>query len=200
MLVQRFVLINGVLAALAMAAILQGWLGGLFGRFTWPMTAVIGGVFLYGIVMAGVRVWGTSRALNEIRSGSLTPGGRVAAYVDATREGGPERGLVRLEVLRMQLAHRLSLIRQVANALVFLGLIGTVIGFIISLSGVDPATVSDVNAVAPMVSKLVEGMGVALYTTLMGAALSLWLTLNHRILATATVSLIGAVIEAGEDA
>jgi hypothetical protein len=38
-----------------------------------------------------------------------------------------------------------------------------VIGFIIALSGVDPATAGDVNAIGPMVSALIGGMSVALY-------------------------------------
>lgn len=73
-------------------------------------------------------------------------------------------------------------IGQVANALVMLGLIGTVWGFIVALSGVDPATAGDVSKVAQMVSKLVEGMGIALYTTLEGSVLALWLTVNRQML------------------
>ncbi|MCH8926481.1 MAG: MotA/TolQ/ExbB proton channel family protein, partial [Proteobacteria bacterium] len=76
--------------------------------------------------------------------------------------------------------------------------IGTVIGFIIALSGVDPAATTDVDNVAAMVSTLVNGMAVALYTTLVGAVLYVWLIIDYRILATGTVHLITATIELEE--
>ncbi len=93
---------------------------------------------------------------------------------------------------------QIAVVRHIANSLVFLGLIGTVIGFIIALSGVEPNTVSDVKNVGPMVSTLIQGMSIALYTTLVGAILNIWLLVNYRILATGTVSLINAVVELGE--
>lgn len=68
-----------------------------------------------------------------------------------------------------------------SDALVMLGLIGTVWGFIVALGGVDADAAGDVSRVAGMVSQLVEGMGIALYTTLEGAVLSLWLTVNRQI-------------------
>jgi hypothetical protein len=50
-----------------------------------------------------------------------------------------------------------------------------------------------------MVSELLSGMAVALYTTLAGATLNLWLTVNHRLLAGATAQLIACLVERGED-
>ena len=47
---------------------------------------------------------------------------------------------------------------SIANNLVLLGLIGTIVGFIIALSGVDPDAVGDAAAIAPMVSTLMHGM------------------------------------------
>ncbi|MGB0551804.1 MAG: MotA/TolQ/ExbB proton channel family protein [Alphaproteobacteria bacterium] len=55
----------------------------------------------------------------------------------------------------------------------FLGLVGTVIGFIVALSGVDPESVCGASAAGPMVTKLILGMSIALYTTLVGAVLYL---------------------------
>jgi hypothetical protein len=62
------------------------------------------------------------------------------------------------------------------NAAVVLGLIGTVTGFIIAFSGVDAESVSTVAGTTAMVTSLVSGMGVAFYTTLMGAVVYLWLS------------------------
>ncbi|MBT4702277.1 MAG: hypothetical protein HOB79_14495 [Rhodospirillaceae bacterium] len=101
-------------------------------------------------------------------------------------------------MLRLKLSHRIVIVRHIASSLVFLGLIGTVIGFIIALSGVDAKAITEVENVAPMVSTLINGMSIALYTTLLGAVLNIWLTVNHRILATGTVDLITSIIELGE--
>ena len=101
--------------------------------------------------------------------------------------------------LRMKLSQRISLVRHIAGSLVLLGLIGTVIGFIIALSGVDPESASDVKSIAPMVSSLIEGLSTALYTTLIGSVLNVWLMINYRLLAGGTVKLITALIDFGED-
>ena len=72
-------------------------------------------------------------------------------------------------------------VEWIADKLVFLGLLGTVLGFIIALSGVDPATVGEASAIAPMVARLIDGMGTALHTTLVGAIGYVWLDLNQRL-------------------
>ena len=88
--------------------------------------------------------------------------------------------------------------RQVAASLVLLGLIGTVLGFVIALSGVNPETAGDVRAIAPMVTALISGMSVALYTTLVGAVLHLWLMVNYRFLAGGAVKLATSLVSLGE--
>jgi biopolymer transport protein ExbB/TolQ len=81
---------------------------------------------------------------------------------------------------------------------VFLGLLGTVIGFIMALSGVDAQAAGDVDAIGPMVTMLIDGMSVALYTTLVGAVLNIWLMINYRLLESGTVTLLTAVVDLGE--
>jgi biopolymer transport protein ExbB/TolQ len=93
---------------------------------------------------------------------------------------------------------RIAVVRNIANSLVLLGLIGTVVGFIIALSGVDPATVGDVTSVSPMVSRLLNGMSVALYTTLVGGVLNLWLSVNYQLLAAGAATMLTTAISLGE--
>ena len=69
-----------------------------------------------------------------------------------------------------------------------------VIGFIIALSGVTAEEAGDVSSVRPMVSTLISGMSVALYTTRVGALLGLWLTINYRILSTGTATLYSELL------
>lgn len=74
-------------------------------------------------------------------------------------------------------------VRWIGGVLVMMGLIGTVVGFVMALSGVDPARVSNVGAISPMVAGLLHGMSTALYTTLVGSVGYLWLSLNAFLLA-----------------
>jgi len=100
--------------------------------------------------------------------------------------------------LRTNLMARLGVVRQIASTLVLLGLIGTVIGFIMSLGGIKPEVASDPSAVAEMISTLIQGMSVALYTTLVGAVLNIWLTVNFSILHTGTQRLLSRIVDRGE--
>mgnify|MGYP001609886604 CR=1 FL=1 len=72
-------------------------------------------------------------------------------------------------------------VEWIGGSLVLLGLIGTVVGFIIAFSGVDPAIAGEVTAITPMVAALVAGMGTAMHTTLVGAVGYLWLDLNRAL-------------------
>ena len=80
----------------------------------------------------------------------------------------------------------------------FLGLIGTVLGFIIALSGVDPDMAGEAENIGPMVSALIAGMSTALVTTLVGGVLNIWLMANYQLLTTGTVRLINTIVELSE--
>jgi hypothetical protein len=192
--VLQFALVNLVATGLLVAAYLQHWLDGLFAPYTLSLSALIFAVFLYGLAICGAKIWRTNVDLNDVAAPSPPPGSQAAGYLQAVRASEGESRVLRVNMLRLQLTHGIAGVRHVANALVFLGLIGTVIGFIIALSGVDPAATAEVDKVAPMVSTLIKGMSVALYTTLLGAVLNVWLTVNYRILANGTVNLIAAII------
>lgn len=194
----RFLLVNLVALALLAAAGLQGWLDGIFVPVTMELSLGIFAVFLFGLVTCGHRIWRTSVELNDIRTGAPHEGSRAAKYLATVYGGGPESKSLGAAALRLKLGNNVSVVRQLANGLVFLGLIGTVIGFIIALSGVDPQAATEIDSVANMVATLINGMSVALYTTLVGAVLYVWLTINHRILTSGSISLIGAIIELGE--
>ena len=82
-----------------------------------------------------------------------------------------ERRSIKSQMVRLKVSNRIAFVNYKANSLVFLGLVGTVIGFIVALSGVDPVTISIAKAVGPLVANLIQGMSIALYTTLVGAVL-----------------------------
>jgi len=198
LLVVRFFLVNLVAAALLVGAYLQGWLDGIFAETLRELSAGILLVFLYGLGLCGVQVWRHSVALNQLKAGAPDPESRIGRYLSRAATAGPESRSLQAGTLRLKLTNNIVVVRHIANALVFLGLIGTVIGFILALSGVDPETASNAENVAAMVATLIGGMSVALYTTLIGAVLYIWLTVAYRILVTGTVDLIATTIELGE--
>ncbi len=200
LLLLRFVLVNLVAGALLGAAIVQGWVAQAIAADSTRLTLVIFAVFVVGLALCGIRIAETSRALDEVgrvRAGG--PPGEVAVRYLAEIQGqdGESRALAAAN-LKLKLHTRIAAVGHLANSLVVLGLLGTVIGFIISLSGVKPQIVSDVAAVTPMVTTLVEGMSVALYTTAVGAIGNLWLMLNYRMLVTGSAQLLHGLVALGE--
>lgn len=198
LLILRYALINIVAAGLAVAAWMQGWLAGLLEPNTAILSAIIFAVFLYGLALCGSRIWQTSVALNDLKEGGKAAAARAARYMASARTKDAESRALQVTTLRMKLSHRIQIVRTIANLLVFLGLIGTVIGFIIALSGVNAQAVSQADSVASMVATLIQGMSIALYTTLLGAVLNVWLNINYRVLATGTVNLISEIVRFGE--
>lgn len=198
LLLARFTLVNLVAFGLLAAAYLQGWLDAVLNAHLVELPLIIVAVFCYGLAACAVRIWQTSREINDVNTGRPAPGSRAGKYLDAVRNGGGGNHSVLTDVLRLKLTNRIALTGQIANSLVFLGLIGTVIGFIIALSGVDPEAASDAAKVAPMVSTLINGMAVALNTTLVGAIFYVWLIVDYRILASGTLTLLTGAIELAE--
>ena len=194
----RFALFNLAAFALVGAAHLQGWLAGVLEADGTGLSVAIAAVFLGGLAICTRKIWQISVELNSVRN--FDPRSRSWAARYLAEVSGREAGsrAITASALRVRLANRISVVRHIANSLVLLGLIGTVIGFVIALSGVDANTAGDVRNITPMVTQLLRGMSVALYTTLVGAVLNLWLTVNYHILAGGTVKLLGGLIELGE--
>ena len=198
LLLLRFILANVIAVALVGAAAVQGWVGVLLAADEGGLVRAIVAVFVLGLVWSARRAVQLSRGLNELERFANVPGAPAPAYLDTVAATAAEGRALLASSMRLKLASRIAPIRHLANSLVLLGLIGTVIGFIIALSGVRPEVASDVAAIGPMVSTLISGMSVALYTTLVGSLLHVWLMVNVRILEGGTIKLLTATIELGE--
>lgn len=198
-LLLRFTLVNLVALALLGAAYVQGLVAMVLAADGTGLSVAIFGIFVVGLAICAVRVFQTSRDLNQVRTFDPLVPSRAAYHLARIRGRSAGSRATQAQLLRLKLSTRIAVVRNTANSLIFLGLIGTVLGFIIALSGVDPSHVSEIEAVAPMVATLIEGMSIALYTTLVGAVLNLWLMVNYHILSTGTVKLLTALVEFGED-
>lgn len=198
LLLVRFALLNMTGFGLLGVAYLHGLIDTVLVSDQTHLSAIIFVVFMAGLALCAHKVWQTSRDLNMVRDLDPLKPSRARTYLALLRGHAADSRTILASSLRLKLSHRIGIVRNFANSLVILGLIGTVIGFIIALSGVDPQNASNINAVTPMVSTLVEGMSTALYTTLVGAVLNVWLMTNYHVLSTGTVKLITALVELGE--
>lgn len=199
MLLLRFFLLNIVALGLLVAA----WVSGLIDRVvdadSTRLVLVIAVVFAIGLALACWHVYRTSQEINRAKRFDPSVPSFAAAYLAITRGKDSQSRQILASSLRLKLSQGITLVRHIGNSLVFLGLIGTVIGFIIALGGVDPDTVGDVDKISSMVAMLIQGMSTALMTTLAGAVFNIWLMANYQLLASGTVRLITAIVELGED-
>jgi MotA/TolQ/ExbB proton channel family len=198
LLLLRFVVINLIATALLGAAWLKGWVDLILAGDSTHQVLLIAAVFAYGLVRCGGKIWVTSVELNQISDQPFARSSRVQKYLEGVNRHDAQSRAISASALKMKLMSRIASIRHIGNSLVFLGLLGTVIGFIMALSGVDAQAAGDVDAIGPMVTTLIDGMSVALYTTLVGAVLNIWLMVNYRLLESGTVTLLTAVVDLGE--
>ncbi len=199
LLLLRYCVVNIVGAALLGAAYLQGWVETVIAGDATHLVVVIFGLFVAGSTICTSKVVWTSRELNRVKSFDPLVPSRVGQYLMSVGGRTDQSRAISATALRLKLFSRIAAVRRMANFLVFLGLIGTVLGFIIALSGVEPEAAADINSVTPMVETMIEGLSVALYTTLVGAVFNIWLMINYQILATSTVNLVTSITELGEE-
>ncbi len=198
LLVLRFALLNLTCLALVGAVWAQGWLDEMIATDSYHLIKINLAVFVAGLAICGARVARLSQELNQLEAEVPAEGTRTAAYLAQTRRLDSGARALMAESLKMRLGVRLGTIRHIANTIVLIGLVGTVIGFIIALSGVDAAAATDAAAITPMVSTLLFGMAIALYKTLVGSVLNIWLMMDYRLLESGTVHLVTGIVDRGE--
>jgi MotA/TolQ/ExbB proton channel family len=198
LLLLRFALANSLALALVGAAAGQGWIQPILLADGGAYSLAIVAVFAVGLFWSGQRVTQLSRELNEVKRFATDRGAAAPRHLQLIEGRDGQSRAILASTLRLRLAARIAPVRHIANSLVLLGLTGTVIGFIIALSGVHPDAASDVSAIGPMISTLINGMSIALYTTLVGSLLNIWLMVNVRLLEGGTIKLLTATVELGE--
>jgi hypothetical protein len=164
LLVYRFILANALAATLAAAFARSGHLLPVFETDQSRLTFAITALFLIG--------WGWTLKEVIAVSGGLNRSKRLGYRPASAAEG--DKAVLKVEWLE-----------AVSEWLVALGLLGTIIGFSLALSGIDENSVAHASGAKDAVAALMQGMRVALNTTLLGAALAIWHQLNLRMLKTA---------------
>lgn len=77
---------------------------------------------------------------------------------------------------------KIEKVEKMADNMSLLGIIGTVVGFIVAFAGIDPSILVSASGVGTTVAQMMHGMGIALYTTLTGAVLGGWTSQNYQFL------------------
>lgn len=194
----RLAAVNLGALALLGAAFGEGWAQLVFSSDVTRITWVIAAVFAVGLILSLIKGWKLSCEVECARIANPCTGTWAREFLDGVIGRSAGGRSIAASVLRMQVVSRIAPVRHIAASLVMLGLIGTVVGFIVALSGISGQAAGDVGAVSGMITRLIAGMSVALYTTLEGAVLSLWLTVNHQILTSGAASLISGLVSMGE--
>jgi len=192
LLLFRWLLVNVVGFFLLSVAYMYGWVDMVLIADQTFISVLIFGTFLWGLLISGIRTFKTSRELNYAKTD--IDKSKWKKVIDNLYDEKVSPAQV-IEALRTKMIARMSIVKWLANSLVMMGLIGTVVGFIIALSGIDPAFASDITLIGKMVATLISGLGTAMYTTLVGSVLNLWLLANYHILAEGTANLFATLLE-----
>ena len=198
LLILRYSLINLVGLVFLFVLITQGYVSKAIKADITNMVIIILALFSVGFILAAYRTFWLSRELNYSYLKVLPPNSIAKDFLQNSKklDAGSRNNLA--ASIRIKLSSKINYIKFMANTLVILGLIGTVIGFIIALSGVDGSVSSNPEEVSKMVSTLIQGMSVALYTTLVGSICSVWLNICYQIMSTGANNLLSKIIELGE--
>lgn len=195
LLLLRFAVFNILALSLVIIGWMDGWIHRIIEGDVTRISILIAVLFFIGWSMCAYHVVLCTKEMRALSEGNLNSVRVWREYFEMVEQVSSGSSMTISECLRSRLYSKISVIRLIANNLVILGLIGTVIGFVIALAGVDASKVADAPSVGPMVSTLIQGISVALYTTLTGAVLHVWLIMCYQILAVGTVNLVNAVIE-----
>ena len=198
LLILRYSLINLVGLIFLFVLITQGYVTKAIKADITNMVIVILALFAIGFALAAYRTFWLSRELNYSFLKVLPTNSIAKDFLHSSKKLDASARNNLAASLRIKLSSKINYIKFMANTLVILGLIGTVIGFIIALSGVDGSVSSNPEEVSKMVSTLIQGMSVALYTTLVGSICSVWLNICYQIMSTGANNLLSKIIELGE--
>ncbi len=166
LLIYRLAILNIIGAAIVGWAALHGWVQFLYNNEHTGIIYLITALFAYstlGVFMRGIKVAGL---LNQLKQG-------------VSLDLSPDKFLAKGQWLWDN-----------KENLIYLGIIGTTIGFVIATQGVDTAALTTDQGVLTTVINMLSGMSVAFINTFAATFFMLWHGINLRVLNTATISLL----------
>jgi hypothetical protein len=217
-----------IFTGISFFAFLLLWYFGLIGRMVASdrtyISSIIGLLYVAGSLHCLWRILIISRegdAALETARAVVRDGGRFLNDAPAGGKDSPPSGLVAVHIralvtkAALQGAERLDqtlLLRVLAgrlrgsnpfgafasDTLMKLGLLGTIIGFIMMLAPIAGLDTENREAVRSSMSLMSDGMAVAMYTTLVGLAGSILLKIQYALLDSATAKIFAFAVDLTE--
>lgn len=184
---------------------LQGWVELVIVSDASYLSVAMSGIFAIFWVLSSYRIVSVNREISRFLEDQ--PVGIAAGYFQNLKQksqnqggGSPEQSML-AATLRNRMMMSIQYVNYVANLMVLLGLIGTVVGFVIAVSGLGESIAQgdSVDRVKSVLGQIVNGMGIALFTTLVGSILGgIWLAVHYQILLRAVGGLVVDIVEKAE--
>lgn len=171
LLLYRFVIFNTLMGSFMAWLASKGYVGLLIASD--PTGISLGIMVLFGFTFISTlrQLWKVTKEKNRIKDKEFIYNAGPGAWKDKLK--GALKRLIKLRGIKLA-----------ADTMSMLGIIGTVVGFIVAFSVADPTAIigTDIGSMAATVLGMVKGMSIALYTTLTGAILGVWTTWNHAMI------------------
>ena len=170
LLIYRFIVFNSLMSSLMLWLASKGYIGLVLASdptgISWGIVALF--VLTFGSTLR--QLWKVTQQKNEIKEDEMLGAGS-GAWNDKLK--GVIKRIIKLRSIKLA-----------ADTMSMLGIIGTVVGFIVAFAVQDPSALMDVDvgSMAATVLGMVKGMSIALYTTLTGAVLGVWTTWNWAMI------------------
>lgn len=163
LLVFRFIITNTLLACLAGALWLQGYVWPVIEGGA-PISYFILGLFVVAWAWSLKETIVVSMALNDNKFGGAEP----ALIAEADKD-----------IAKVEWLH------AIAGWMAHIGLLGTAIGLAVALNGFVGVDVSSASDALQAMANFGQGFLLAIFTTILGGALGLWQEFNFQMLKTA---------------
>jgi hypothetical protein len=136
-------------------------------------------------------------ALDRLKAGNCVTSGLVQGYL-ANLGPGIAENAVAAEVLGEHSRGQHQVGWFVTGVVIKLGLLGTVIGFVLMLGSVSELDNLDISDIKALMQQMTSGMGVAMNTTLMALVCSILMGLQYLLLDRSADRLVVESIELGQ--
>lgn len=193
--VLRWLLFTGIVTFAAVMAWRYGFVRLVAASDRTRIVPVIAAIYVGGSLHNLARALALSREAATglaLREGRLTAAARglfgdhLRALALRARPGARLDQTVLLRLLADRLSVGLDLGALIGDSLMKLGLLGTIVGFILMLGPIAGLDADDPDAVRGAMRVMSEGMGIAMFTTLSGLVGALLLRAQYAMLEAAT--------------
>ena len=202
-LMYKWLVSNSFAGLLLYIAWMQDWISLVVESDASYLSIVISAIFLVFWMVSSYHILQLNREVGRFVAKDST--GAAADYFEKLKRKAaklhdhhPLDQNMLAAALRARLILPIQVLGYISNMLILLGLIGTVVGFVIAVGGLGDSIAggSNLQRIQSVLGQIVNGMGVALFTTLVGSILGgLWLQLHYQMLTRAVSALVIEIVE-----